>query len=70
MYAGPPHEGSAPSSVSWPVTLQGISKHASTTTYADGEDIPATVALVEAADAAVLVVGLRSEGVKPNDGAT
>merc|ERR1712196_126870 len=44
----------------------GLAKYGSIR-YADGSDIGAAVGMVDGADAVVLVVGLTSEGVKPND---
>lgn len=55
--------GTAPYLIS---PLAGISKHSSTI-YSDGSDIDHAVALVEDVDAVVMVVGLFSEGVHPND---
>jgi len=45
---------------------EGIAKFVKTT-FADGSDVDAAVALVAAADAVVLVVGLFSEGQRPGD---
>ena len=45
---------------------EGIAKYVKTT-YADGSDVDAAVALVASADAVVLVVGLTSEGQRPSD---